>query len=278
MRPMTAIPDSVIERVAEFLPTVTFFTASGLEGELRMRGDLGRRAAKLYTEKGLARPRHGHMVNITDQQIEQGMTADYQEVYRLTHQVLDIVKNAKYIEVTSIRGTDVTAEFSPKLNWVPCHGLYHEQGTWGNLPEGEVYTSPANLNGLLVVDVLGDHFSAKYGVLKNPLSIEVRNGLVTAAQCQDQSLADEFLVYLDSAENGRRAGEFAIGTNTSVQDLVGIMLQDEKIPGIHVAFGNPYPNATGADWSSAVHVDVVPVGCTIHVDGKKIMEKGKFTL
>ncbi len=244
-----------------------------------MRGDLGGIADPPGPGRaGPAPPRHGHMVSITEPLIRQGMTADYQEIHRLTYQVLDLVKDAKKIAVTSIRGTDIQASFNPDYNWIPCHGLYHNPGDWGNLPEGEVFTCPADLNGVLVVDVLGDHFSPKYGVLKNPLTIEVKDGLVTNATCQDQALAEEFLAYLDSAENGRRAGEFAIGTNTAVGELTGNLLQDEKIPGIHVAFGNPFPNRTGADWNSAVHVDVVPVGCTILVDGVMIMEKGKFTI
>jgi leucyl aminopeptidase (aminopeptidase T) len=43
-----------------------------------------------------------------------------------------------------------------------------------------------------------------------------------------------------------RVGEFAIGTNIGVHDVIGNILQDEKIPGIHIAFGNPYGAHTGA--------------------------------
>jgi aminopeptidase len=60
--------------------------------------------------------------------------------------------------------------------------------------------------------------------------------------------------------------------------LTGNLLQDEKIPGLHVAFGNPYPEFTGADWASTVHVDCVTTGCTITVDERTIMSDGQFTL
>ena len=73
-------------------------------------------------------------------------------------------------------------------------------------------------------------------------------------------------------------GECAIGTNTAVTELSGNLLQDEKIPGVHVAFGNPYSHLTGADWSSRVHVDVVPTGCSIEMDGEVIMVNGEFRL
>jgi aminopeptidase len=78
--------------------------------------------------------------------------------------------------------------------------------------------------------------------------------------------------------NGNRAGEFAIGTLTSLTKLSGNLLQDEKMPGLHVAFGNPYPEFTGADWDAQIHVDVIPTSCTIEVDGREIMRDGKFTI
>ena len=47
-------------------------------------------------------------------------------------------------------------------------------------------------------------------------------------------------------ENSDRVGEFAIGTNIELKDVIGKILQDEKYPGIHIAFGNPYGAHTGA--------------------------------
>jgi leucyl aminopeptidase (aminopeptidase T) len=77
-------------------------------------------------------------------------------------------------------------------------------------------------------------------------------------------------------QNGRRVGEFAIGTNEALTELVGNLLQDEKYPGAHVAFGNPYNNYTGAVWESPIHVDVVMEEVSIWVDGDQIMEGGRF--
>ena len=75
-----------------------------------------------------------------------------------------------------------------------------------------------------------------------------------------------------------RVGEFAIGTNTAVHNVIGNILQDEKIPGIHIAFGNPYGAHTGADWYSATHIDVVGLNFDIWIDGRQIMRGGAFLL
>jgi leucyl aminopeptidase (aminopeptidase T) len=218
------------------------------------------------------------MPSITPRVMREGMRADYNQVHALTLQVYDRVRRAEAIRVTSPNGTDLTARFSPELNWVASHGLYHEEGDWGNLPEGEVFTCPAAVEGTIVAEVLGDYFSPKYGILEHPVTFHLVDGWVKKVECIDQTLRSEVWGYLSSDEFGRRTGEFAIGTNTAISQLTGNLLQDEKLPGVHVAFGSPYAQRTGADWSASVHVDVVPTECTIEVDGEVIMTDGRFQL
>ena len=58
--------------------------------------------------------------------------------------------------------------------------------------------------------------------------------------------------------------------------MTGNLLQDEKLPGIHIAFGDPLARATGADWGATTHIDVIPTDCTIKVDGELLMQDGEF--
>jgi hypothetical protein len=99
-RPMTRMPEGIMEGLIDFLPTVALFTASGQEGERSMRDDLVKRIGEEFRDKGIPYPRYAKMVDITEQQIRQGMTADYKEVHRLTYRILDLVKDAKQIETT----------------------------------------------------------------------------------------------------------------------------------------------------------------------------------
>lgn len=277
-RPLTSVPEILIQDMIDFKPTVTFFAADSKEGEVKMRMEMSLKSRRAFADTGLTSPRHGHMVSITPRLIREGMTADYFQINRLTLEVYNLVKDAQTIRVISVKGSDITAHFNPDYKWVPCHGLYHQPGDWGNLPEGEVFTCPDNINGILVADVLGDYFSPKYGVLNTPVTFEIRDSLVEKVSCENDELANEIWDYLNSAKNGRRVGKFAIGTNTAVTVLSGNLLQDEKIPGIHVAFGDPIGDMTGANWVSEVHVDVVPTDCTIEVDGKILMKDGKYQL
>lgn len=270
LRPMTEFQSNLRGELRAFRPTVTFYAAASQPGELPFR-----MALRVFLLEEL-KVRHAHMPGVTQQLMLEGMRADYKVVAALTRAVFDLGCETRTIVVNTPDGTDLTAKISPQLRWVPSTGLYHEQGQWGNLPEGETFTCPETLDGVLVAHVLGDYFSEKYGVLEQPVIFHIDDGRVTAVECARADIALEITDYLDSSENGRRAGEFAIGTNVGLKRLTGNLLQDEKLPGIHVAFGNPYPQETGADWTSNVHVDVIPVHCTILMDGQVVMEDGRF--
>ncbi len=268
-RPITEMPDRLERDLREAAPTVGFYACESREGEIGFRV----RLRPLATDE--LKMRWAHMVSIEPRVMREGMRADYQKVSELTHQVEARVRDAREITVKSPLGTDVVATFNPDWRWIPSHGLYHQPGEWGNLPDGETFTTPRGLEGTIVAQVLGDYFSPKYGVLEHPVTLLVKAGWVTEVLCEDRALADELWSYLSQHPNGRRAAEFAIGTNTAVQELSGNLLQDEKIPGVHIAFGHPYPE-TGAEWAADTHVDVIPIDVSISVDGQLLFEGGKF--
>ncbi len=271
-RPLVDVPDSLWFFLEEYKPTATFFAANGQEGEIRFRIPLVETMRERY------QVRHGHMIGVTPLLMETGMQADYHKVDARTRAVYEKVKQAREIRVTSPSGTDFTAILDPdQLKWVVWGGLYHQPGLWGNLPEGEVFTSPVSGDGVLMASVMGDFFSKKYGLLEEPMQLVIQDGLLQSCNHANEDMTLDFWRYLASVENGRRIGEFAIGTNEALEGLVGNLLQDEKFPGLHVAFGNPYNNYTGATWESPIHVDVVMEQVDILVDGRKIMQDGIFT-
>ncbi len=131
----------------------------------------------------------------------------------------------------------------------------------------------------MIDGVVGDYLCAKYGNLREtPLTIRVENSRLVEARSSNRALEREFWDYCHTDENSDRVGEFAIGTNIAIQDVIGNILQDEKIPGVHIAFGNPYGAHTGADWYSATHIDVVGRDFDVWIDGRQIMRRGRFLL
>jgi aminopeptidase len=127
--------------------------------------------------------------------------------------------------------------------------------------------------------VVGDYLCAKFGDLKvNPLTIQVKQNRLAEAHSSNRELENDFWCYTHTDENSDRVGEFAIGTNIELRDVIGQILQDEKYPGVHIAFGNPYGAHTGAEWYSSTHIDVVGRKFDIWVDEQQIMRSGQFLI
>jgi aminopeptidase len=264
--------------IGEALATadVSIYAAQGAKGELQSF-----RMPMIEAVEGNPKLRHAHMISITPQIMTDGMCSDYLEIQRVSKLVYEKVKDAREIRVTTPRGSDLTARFHPDWKWLICDGDIRP-GKWQNLPEGEVFTAPQTVNGTVVIDgCLGEFFSERYASLaETPVRVEVRDGRAVreTLRCDNAQLREELGEYIfETDENSDRVGEFAIGTNMGLTKLIYNLLQDEKFPSIHIAFGCPYPTKTGADWDSKAHVDGLLVEPTIIVDGKTLMEKGQFT-
>jgi leucyl aminopeptidase (aminopeptidase T) len=269
-RPLTDLPPAIAEDLDS--SQVSIFAVQAQSNELKSRMQMTDTVNRLKI-------RHAHMVNINKRIMREGMRADFQNVDRLSVKVLETVRKAKQIRAKTLAGTDLVADFNPNYRWVKTSGIISPE-KWGNLPGGEVFTTPGEVNGTFVIDgVVGDYLCAKFGDLKaNPLTIQVKANRVIAAHSANKELKDDFWAYTHTDENSNRAGEFAIGTNIELKDVIGEILQDEKYPGVHIAFGNPYGAHTGAEWFSSTHIDVVGRNFDIWVDGEQIMRGGQFLI
>ena len=272
-------PINMPEAIAEAIPAadVSVYAAQGAEGELQSF-----RMQMLKLIEANTALRHAHMIGITPEIMCDGMCSDYKQIQRISRLVYEKVRDAESIQVITDKGCNFTARFSPKLKWIVSDGDI-QPGRWSNLPDGEVFTCPIDVNGTAVIDgCLGDYFAEQYGSLEDtPITIEIENGraIKESIECANEQLRKKFTEYLfENEQNSNRVGEFAIGTNTGLTKLIYNLLQDEKFPGIHIAFGSSLSGKTGADWECSSHVDGVIISPTIIVDGEPIMDKGKFLL
>ena len=223
--------------------------------------------------------RHAHMVNINHQIMMEGMRADYQKVDAISKKVWGMATAARTLRAKTPAGTDLNADLNSGYRWLKTSGIISAD-KWGNLPGGEVFTTPGEVNGTFVVDgVVGDYLCAKFGSLRdNPLTIRMKENRIKEVFCSNRELEDDFWHYTHTDENSDRVGELAIGTNIELKDVIGHILQDEKFPGVHIAFGNPYGEHTGAKWYSGTHIDVVGRKFDIWLDEHQIMRKGEFLI
>jgi aminopeptidase len=267
-RPLIDLPRQILDDLER--SQVSIFAVQAQRNELRSR-------IQMTDVVNRRRIRHAHMVNINRQIMLEGMRADFQRVDRLSEKVVEMVRRASRIHATTSAGTDLSADLNPNYKWLKTSGIISPE-KWGNLPGGEIFTTPGEVNGTFVIDgVVGDYLCAKFGSLReHPLTIQMKGNRLTEVHSANRELENDFWQYTHTDANSDRVGEFAIGTNIDLKDVIGQILQDEKYPGVHIAFGNPYGAHTGADWDSSTHIDVVGRKFNIWVDDRQIMREGKF--
>src|SRR6266478_6330077 len=164
-RPLTDLPLPIVEDLET--SQVSIFAVQAQANELRSR-------MQMTDVVNRRRIRHAHMVNINHQIMLEGMRADFLKVDRISTKVVDLVRPAKQIRAKTAAGTDLTADLNPKYHWLKTSGIISPE-KWGNLPGGEVFTTPGEVNGSFVIDgVVGYFLCAKFGSLRdNPLPFPV---------------------------------------------------------------------------------------------------------
>jgi aminopeptidase len=269
-RPITSAPVEVL---------TAFETAdAGILCVQPQEGELPARMA-IVSAVERRRIRYAHMIGVTPRIMREGMRADYLQVDRLSTELCRRMDRAETLTVRTAAGTNFSARFDRSLAWVKTSGIINPR-YWSNLPAGEVFTTPESVDGTFVCDgTAGDYFNAKYGSLEDsPLVLEIRGGRLQSAHCGRANLQRDFWDYCHTDANSDRVGELAFGTNLGLRDMIGILLQDEKVPGVHLAFGDPYGSQTNADWKSRTHVDVLTRGCDVWIDNEQVIAEGQYLL
>ena len=269
-RPIKAAPAAVLDALE---------TAD--VGILCMNPQPGELTARMAIVKVVERRqiRYAHMVGVTAEIMQQGMRADYRMVDRLSDKLRERMLRAETLTVKTEAGTEFAAHFDRGFDWVKTSGLISPR-YWSNLPAGEVFTTPATVDGTFVCDATaGDHFNGKYGDLqRTPMVLKIKGARLEHVECERKDLEREFWDYCHTDENSDRVGELAFGTNLGLSEMIGVLLQDEKFPGVHIAFGDPYGSQTHANWKSRTHVDVLTRSCDVWIDQDQVIAKGRYQL
>ena len=270
-RPMLTLPAPI--RQALERADVSIYAGQPKTGELAFRREL----TQVVDRRQI---RHAHMVSISHRIMVEAMRADFNEVDAISTRVRDRAEKATRIVARSRAGSFLEATFDPEIKWLKTSGII-STAKWGNLPGGEVLTAPARVDGVYVADGVVGRLPLR--ALRRPeeqrrCPSRSRTAGSSDIRCENQDLVNDFRAYTSTDENSNRVGEFAIGTNIALPDVIGNILQDEKLPTLHIAFGHPYSEHTGAKWKSTTHIDIVGRRFDIWFDGDQIMAEGKFLI
>ena len=196
-------------------------------------------------EAAKAGTRVATMPGITKEMFSRGaMTADYNEVEKLTAKVTEMLTRASRARIEK-DGYVLNINISGR-NGVPSPGVYREAGKCGNLPSGEAYIAPLHMT------ISGGKLRSVTGEKSENLDILLKNEI-----------------------NGTVC-ELGIGTNEAAI-LNGIILEDEKVYGtVHIAFGTN--TSFGGTNKAECHMDGIILRPTLYLDDTKVIENGVFLI
>jgi leucyl aminopeptidase (aminopeptidase T) len=255
----------LMERLVDADASLLLASVTGLPPAFRRR----------IVSAGGARRRHGHMLDASAAILMQSLRADFGDVHRLGERLLARLAKARVIHVTTTTGTDVQFRLDPTRRWHNESGLLREPG-WVNLPAGEIGTSPASADGVIAPD---STWTTALGELPRAarLRLHFEDGHLVRIETRDKVVEDALLACVDGDPNGRRVGQLGFGTNLAVLTPIGSLLQDQKMPGVHLSLGHPFGELTGATWTSAVEVPLMIRRPDVSVDGAMVMVRGRYT-
>ncbi len=214
----------------------------------------------------------GDIKNIHFDLFLEAMSVNYRRMKKKGLAIKKDWDQAAEIRVKTDAGTDIT--FNVKgMQAVANIGEYHEPGTGGNMPAGEVYIPPQGYQGVqgkLVID--GSIKTEKGAVLvQEPVTMIIENGRIVSMEGKQAPLLEKtFLKFEDRAkypERVRQVCELGIGINPG-SVLIGSTIMDEKVLGTgHIAIGSNY--WFGGEIKTIFHGDMVFKNPIFYVDGKK---------
>lgn len=209
---------------------------------------------------------------ITEECMARTLVADYDAIAERSIDLAEVLSSGVRVHLTSARGTDLVMSIEGRTGY-PDTGQYLTPGDFGNLPAGEAYIAPVEgtASGVLVVDGA----MAGVGLLAEPLVLHVEDGYVSRIE------GGEGRVLLEKAISGLgrdalNIAELGIGTN-DLAVVTGKVLEDEKAMGtVHVAIGNN--SGFGGKIKVQSHLDGILLSPTLEIDGKVVIQDGRYLL
>ncbi|MBI5681830.1 MAG: aminopeptidase [Deltaproteobacteria bacterium] len=200
------------------------------------------------------------------------MDVDWHKLAQRTEKVADILNSGHEVFITSQNGTDINMKITGRKAKADT-GILTTHGSFGNLPAGEAFLAPleGTTNGRLVLEW------APTFKLKNPVTVEVENGIVKNVIGSD-AYADILFKKLEENNDFKNIAELGIGTNDKAKKPDNI-LESEKILGtIHIALGDN--SSFGGNVRTPFHQDFVFFKPTVIVKNDKeeviILDNGRL--
>lgn len=202
------------------------------------------------------------MPSVTEDILKRTLHVDYDELSSFVKNLSSRITGSEEVKIEDEKGTNLS--FS-------LHGRHFEHdvgkitraGGYGNLPAGEIITSPVEktFNGVVHFNQISD-FEPQKGYFK------FKEGEVVEHKGIDPELEE-----LMKKKRNRTIGEFGIGANPKAKASSNFLEAEKALGTIHFALGDSY--GLGKNKSDYRFVFLLEKP-TMVVNGEKIMDRGKF--
>jgi leucyl aminopeptidase (aminopeptidase T) len=267
-RPLCRLPDRLRDELEVTQASVLVCRFEDGEGLMRL-GLIG-----VARALGL---RHGHMVGITARSLVPGFSVDPARILDATRAVRTRVRSDSVLRLRSPAGSDLEVRLDPACRWIEQTGAVRP-GRWENLPSGHLTTCPAFVQGVFVADAsVSAHFGAVAGLLTSkPVRVEIEQSVCKSVRSADLGLQRDIEAHLRRERNGDRVGTVTLGTNVGLLAPTGELVCDLTLPGLHISFGDPLRDQTGASWTARTQLTMTAGDADVDLDGVPILRSGRY--
>lgn len=223
------------------------------------------KARKAATDAGV---RAATLPGVTEEMLARVMAIEFEPMAARSRAVASLLTEGRTARVSCPRGTGLTLELGERAA-VSDDGDLTAPGAFGNLPCGEAFSSPVTGHGEIVASSI-----ARLGISDPPAVLTVCDGHLSEAR---DGLGPQLYEMLSAhGDAGLNLAELGVGTNDRAT-LTGLVLEDEKILGsVHIAFGASA--GIGGTVSVPIHLDVVVLDASLEIDGRQVLDEGRFVL
>ncbi|MFO0617481.1 MAG: hypothetical protein U0414_33100 [Polyangiaceae bacterium] len=219
-----------------------------------------------------------YLLQVDDKLLAQSVRADPELLATVNERMVQALAAPSVVRVTSESGTDLEIQLS----------LHHplrlssgrpERGASENLPAGYVYTHPARVNGLVVVDraIFGPKGDVDRATLRRaPVRVRFQSGRVVDHDAVEPAVRSTVDNYLASHTHAGRVGLVVFPTNYLARSEIGSDRQDMLLPGVNLSLGFADQAHTKAPYEAAVQLVLLGRKQTIEVDGRRLVDAGRM--
>jgi leucyl aminopeptidase (aminopeptidase T) len=193
---------------------------------------------------------------------------------------------ARETRITTPAGTDLRILATPRSatggcpapgpgpNPVQCvDGECHEPGTWDESCGGVTAVLPDDAEGVVVVD----HSIPPLGLLREPIRLRVEARRVTQIEGgAEAARLRQWLEETGAASAFTCPAEWGVGTHAACIDSGNFLEHEKALGAVHVALGDD--RRFGGASAAPIHVDGVLCDARVELDGRVILDHGRFLL